>query len=75
MSGIFGIYRFDGTPVVAESLDRMRLAMAYYGPDGGGCRVEGALGLGHLLLKVSPEDAFEKQPVSGARGLVASAAR
>jgi asparagine synthase (glutamine-hydrolysing) len=49
--------------------------MAYYGPHGGGCTIEGTLGLGHLLLEVNPEDAFEKQPVAGARGPVVSSAR
>jgi hypothetical protein len=33
------------------------------------------VGLGHLLLEVNPEDAFENQPVTGVRGLVVSAAR
>jgi hypothetical protein len=33
------------------------------------------VGLGHLLLEVNPEDAFENQPVRGERGLVVSAAR
>jgi asparagine synthase (glutamine-hydrolysing) len=49
--------------------------MSYYGPHGGGCKVDGALGLGHLLLQVNPEDAFETQPVLGERGPVVSAAR
>jgi asparagine synthase (glutamine-hydrolysing) len=49
--------------------------MSYYGPHGGGCKVEGALGLGQLLLEVNPEDTFEKQPVPGARGPVVTAAR
>jgi asparagine synthase (glutamine-hydrolysing) len=49
--------------------------MAYYGPQGGGSKVEGPVGMGHLLLEVNPEDAFESQPVSGARGPVVSAAR
>jgi asparagine synthase (glutamine-hydrolysing) len=49
--------------------------MAFYGPHGGGCTVEGTLGLGHLLLVVNPEDAFEKQPVRGQRGPIVSAAR
>jgi asparagine synthase (glutamine-hydrolysing) len=49
--------------------------MAYYGPQGGGSKVEGPVGMGHLLLEVNPEDAFENQPVSGARGPVVSAAR
>jgi asparagine synthase (glutamine-hydrolysing) len=75
MSGIYGIYQYDGAPVPSQWLERMRTAMAYYGPQGGGCKVEGAVGMGHLLLEVNPEDAFEKQPVTGARGLVVSAAR
>ena len=75
MSGIYGIYQYDGAPVTFQRLERMREAMAYYGPHGGGCEVEGALGLGHLLLEVNPEDAFEMQPVPGARGPVVSAAR
>jgi asparagine synthase (glutamine-hydrolysing) len=53
----------------------MKAAMAYYGPHGGGCKVGGAVGLGHLLLEVNPEDAFENQPVQGARGMLVSAAR
>jgi asparagine synthase (glutamine-hydrolysing) len=75
MSGIYGIYQYDGAPVPSHWLERMRAAMAYYGPHGGSCKVEGAVGMGHLLLEINPEDAFEKQPVTGARGLVVSAAR
>ena len=75
MSGIYGIYRYDGAPVDPEWLDRMKAAMAYYGPHGGGCKVEGPVGMGHLLLEVNPEDAFENQPVRGERGLAVSAAR
>jgi asparagine synthase (glutamine-hydrolysing) len=75
MSGIYGVYRFDGAPIEPDWLERMRTAMAYYGPHGGDFRVEGPLGLGHLLLQTNPEDAFERQPVAGERGLVVSAAR
>ena len=75
MSGIYGIYRYDEVPVDTEWLERMKAAMAFYGPHGGGCKVDGPVGLGHLLLEVNPEDAFEKQPVRGERGLVVSAAR
>lgn len=49
--------------------------MAFYGPHGESCKVEGPVGLGHLLLEVNPEDAFERQPLRGERGLVVSAAR
>ena len=75
MSGIYGIYRYDGAPVDPQWLERMRLAMAYYGPQGGISRIDGSLGMGHLLLEINPEDAFESQPVRGERGLVISAAR
>ena len=75
MSGIYGIYRYDGAPVDPRWLERMKTAMAYYGPHGSGCEVVGPVGMGDLLLEVNPEDAFEKQPVRGERGLVVNAAR
>jgi asparagine synthase (glutamine-hydrolysing) len=75
LSGFYGIYRFDGAPVSPDVLARMRDAMAYYGPDGGASRIDGSLGMGHLLLKINPEDTFETQPVTGRRGLVVTSAR
>ena len=75
MSGIYGIYRYDGAPVDSSWLERMKTAMAYYGPHGGNSKIEGSVGMGHLLLEVNPEDAFENQPVRGERGPVVSAAR
>lgn len=75
MSGIYGIYRYDGAPVDPAWLERMRAAMAYYGPDGGNCTIDGPVGMGHLLLEINPEDVFEKQPARGERGLSVSAAR
>jgi hypothetical protein len=39
------------------------------------CEVVGPVGMGHWLLEINPEDAFEQQPVRGERGLVVSAAR
>ena len=75
MSGIYGIYRYDGAPVSPHWLECMRSAMAYYGPHGGANRIEDSIGFGHLRLETSPEDPFEKQPWEGPRGLVVSAAR
>jgi len=75
MSGIYGIYRFDGAPVATDWLSRMRSAMAFYGPDGGGSGAEESCAIGHLLHKVALEDAHEQQPVRGCRGPIASAAR
>jgi asparagine synthase (glutamine-hydrolysing) len=75
VSGIYGVYRFDSAPVDIRWLEKMKAAMAYYGPDGGGSKIDDAVGMGHLLLEINPEDSFESQPVSGARGRVVSAAR
>ncbi len=75
MSGIYGIYRYDGAPVSRDCLECMRSAMAYYGPHGGANRIEDSIALGHLLRETSPEDPFEKQPSEGTRGVVVSAAR
>lgn len=75
MSGIYGIYRYDGAPADPDWLERMRLAMAYYGPQGGGHALEDPVGMGFLRLETNPEDAYENQPVAGERGLVVSAAR
>jgi asparagine synthase (glutamine-hydrolysing) len=75
MSGIFGIYRYDGAPVDPRLLDRMKQAMAWYGPDGGGRTIDGPIGMGHLLLAVNPEDTCERQPIKGARGFLACSAR
>jgi len=75
LSGIYGVVRWDGAAVDPQWLDRMKQAMAYYGPDGGGCRAEGAVALGHLLLSVNPEDDFERQPMQVPRGSVVTAAR
>jgi asparagine synthase (glutamine-hydrolysing) len=75
LSAIYGVYRFDGAPVDPRWLEQMKAAMANYGPHGEGSKVEGPVGMGHLLLKVNPEDAFEVQPLMGNRGLVVCAAR
>jgi asparagine synthase (glutamine-hydrolysing) len=75
MSGIYGIYRYDGAPVSRHWLECIRSAMAYYGPHGGANRIEDPVAFGHLRLEISPEDPFEKQPCEGTRGLVVSAAR
>ena len=75
MSGFYGVYRFDGAPIDPQWLELMKAAIAFYGPHGGGSKVKGPVGMGHLLLEVNPEDASEVQPMVGIRGLVACAAR
>jgi asparagine synthase (glutamine-hydrolysing) len=53
----------------------MRNAMSYYGPHGGGSKIDGSLGMGHLLLEINPEDEFENQPMQGQKGWVTCSAR
>ena len=63
MSAIFGILRFDGGEVSARELERMGNTLAHRGPDGRKFVVDGAIGLGHCLMRVNNEDVFEAQPL------------
>ena len=62
MSGIVGLYYFDGR-TVGEELDRMVGVMDHRGPDGIETWREGSVGLGHLLLRTTPEALHEMQPL------------
>ncbi len=42
-------------------------AIAYRGPDGTGCLVAGAIGLGYAKLAITPEEAHEQQPLVSPR--------
>jgi asparagine synthase (glutamine-hydrolysing) len=72
LSGIHGVLRFDGRPVAAGDLTRQANALAHRGPDRRAQWRDGAIGLGHLLLRVTGEDLFDAQPLrQGASVLVA----
>jgi asparagine synthase (glutamine-hydrolysing) len=74
VSAVFGIIRFDGSPVTDDALKRMGAALQARGPDGIRHIRLGNVGLGHCLLRVNREDRFERQPVtSGSLTLVADA--
>ena len=62
MSGIFGIFHRDGRPVEALTLETMRDAMAYWGPDGSSMWREGPAGLGQLMFYNTPEAPNERLP-------------
>ena len=62
MSGIFGIINTQGAPVERAWLESMRENMAHRGPDGSGIYHKGSVGLGHLLLQVTPESKYEQSP-------------
>ena len=56
--------RFDGGPVTAETLAPMVAAMSFWGPDGHGQWCGESVGLGHLMLHVTPESLQERLPAS-----------
>jgi len=63
MSGIFGIFRFDGAEVSRGDLDRQQRALAHLGPDRAQIERDGSIGLGALLLRINQEDRYDRQPL------------
>jgi len=68
MSGIAGIFNFDGRPVDRELLVRMTDALSHRGPDGAGHWLNGSVALGHRMLRTTPEALHEEQPLTDASG-------
>ncbi len=64
MSGIVGIIHFDGKPVAPGQIEQMAAAIAYRGPDGINHWVDGAVALGHCMLRTTPEALTETQPLA-----------
>jgi asparagine synthase (glutamine-hydrolysing) len=73
MSGIAGIVRYDGEPVVRRDLERAANALKAHGPDRSDLMVTGGIGLVHVLMRMTPEDRFDRQPWRGASGAVIAA--
>jgi asparagine synthase (glutamine-hydrolysing) len=72
MSGICGIVRFDGQPVAERDLERQIKTLAHLGPDRTQTWLAGPVGLGHLMMRITREDALDPQPLrDGALALVA----
>ena len=67
MSGIVGIIRKDDKPVQQAEIQQMLSAIFFRGPDGAGIWTNGAVGLGHCILRTTPESLQEKQPFSNTR--------
>ncbi len=62
MSGIVGVYGRDGSPLDDTVISDMLGAIRYRGPDGVDTWTEGAVGLGNLMLRSTPESLSEKLP-------------
>ncbi len=68
MSGFFGIFRPQGGPVDLEAFEQMRKASEREGFDGMETHVEEKIAMGHLMLRVSPESNYDKQPLRSSCG-------
>lgn len=73
MSGIAGLLRFDGLEASRHELERVANALRAHGPDRSQVMVDGAAGFAHVLLRMTPEDRFDRQPWRGASGAVITA--
>jgi len=68
MTALVGLWRFDGRPDAADGCARMLAAQELYGPHGSAQWVDGGVALGRRLMRVLPEDAFDRQPLIGGDG-------
>jgi len=67
MTAIAGLWRWDQRPP-AEDCDRMLSALALYGPDGRSHLQDGPIALGRTMMRLLPEDVFDRQPLVGCDG-------
>jgi asparagine synthase (glutamine-hydrolysing) len=63
MSGFCGELSLKSRSSETENLEAMDRAIAPWGPDAQGYWQEGAIALGSRLLRITPEDAFDLQPL------------
>jgi asparagine synthase (glutamine-hydrolysing) len=64
VSGIVGIYDRSGAPVERGLLQALAHFLTYRGPDGRETWSQGAIGLGHTMLRTTREAQIERQPTS-----------
>lgn len=68
MSGIIGIYHLDGRHSERSLLLQMTEALAHRGPDGSDIWQDGPVGLGHCMLRTTPESLTEQLPFTSHDG-------
>src|SRR5271170_530706 len=64
LSGIVGIYERSGAPVDRGLLQALAHFLSFRGPDGRETWSQGAIGLGHTMLRTTRESQIEQQPAS-----------
>lgn len=62
MSGLAGLYSRAGGAVERGQLEAMTAALVHRGPDGGGVWIGERIGLGHRMLRTTPESLGEVLP-------------
>jgi asparagine synthase (glutamine-hydrolysing) len=73
MSAIAGVLRFDGGAVTRHGLERAANALRQYGPDRSDVFAGDSIGLVHVLMRMTPEDRFDRQPWQGESGALIAA--
>jgi asparagine synthase (glutamine-hydrolysing) len=73
MSAIAGVLHFDGRPVNRHELERAANALRQYGPDQSHSIAAGRVGLVNVLMRMTPEDRFDRQPWQGESGSIVTA--
>jgi len=73
MSAIAGLLRFDGGPATRHALERAANALRQYGPDRADIAIADRIGLVHVLMRMTPQDQFDRQPWQGASGALITA--
>ena len=68
MTALAGLWRFDGRPDAAAGCARMLAAQRPYGPHHGAHWSKSDVALGRQLMRVLPEDDFDRQPLIGGGG-------
>jgi asparagine synthase (glutamine-hydrolysing) len=68
MSAVVGMLRFDGVAVERRALERAANALKQFGPDRSGVFTDGTIGFAHVLMRMTPEDRFDRQPEQGPSG-------
>jgi len=68
MSGVAAIFYRDGRPATTAGLAPMVAALAHRGPDGAALWTSGPAGLGHRMLRTTPESFHEQLPLASRCG-------
>jgi asparagine synthase (glutamine-hydrolysing) len=68
MTALAGLWRFDERPDAGEGCARILASQYLYGPHAVAQWTAGGVAFGRRLMRVLPEDAFDRQPLIGGNG-------